>query len=34
MEFILANSQQKIVDTSGDKEMLVWADEGHYKFFH
>ena len=21
-------------DTSGDKEMLAWADENHYKFFH
>ena len=21
-------------DTSGDKEMLTWADESHYKFFH
>lgn len=21
-------------DTSGDKEMLNWADEGHYRFFH
>lgn len=21
-------------DTSGDKEMLAWADEGHYRFFH
>ena len=21
-------------DTSGDKEMLAWADESHYKFFH
>jgi len=21
-------------DTSGDREMLSWADEGFYRFFH
>ncbi len=36
-EVIKKQSFNKIIafgDTSGDKEMLVWADEGHYKFFH
>lgn len=36
-EVIKNQSFNKIIafgDTSGDKEMLVWADEGHYKFFH
>ena len=36
-EVIKKQSFNKIIafgDTSGDKKMLVWADEGHYKFFH
>lgn len=34
---INGNKYDKIIafgDTSGDKEMLNWANEGHYQFFH
>ncbi len=34
---IYGHKYDKIIafgDTSGDKAMLKWADEGHYRFFH
>ncbi|MCS3529666.1 HAD family hydrolase [Chryseobacterium sp. JUb7] len=34
---IINNKYDKIIafgDTSGDKPMLKWANEGHYQFFH
>lgn len=36
-EIIEHQKYDKIIafgDTSGDKEMLAWADEGYYRFFH